>query len=431
MGKCSVKKIIDGKVGGRKMNNIIYNEDARELLSIVDEKIKVKTTITSPPYYDMKDYGSSNQVGYGQSYEEYLNDLSLIFESVFKITEENGTLWIIIDTFKRNNQVVTLPFDLANKLKEIGWLLQDIIIWKKDKTVPWSNNGFMQRKFEYILFFSKSKKFKINKDRVRVFDMTKLKKWWIKFPERYNPKGKALDEVWEFPIPTQGSWGKEYIRHFCPLPQSMVATIIQISSDENDTILDPFAGTGTVLSQSAYMKRNFIGFELNKKYISMFEEYLEKTFSKYRNEYEILSECKDQRNFEKRILNLRSLKFARVLIKCLESKTELNNFKIFVTPKKVSKLKHKLLKVEYQIIGKIDQAIFIEEAKALIDKAPLSKFGIEPVFKFLESKKFNSKYHYGYTKTNTYSFVKNSSLNSPIIRVISKISVDLNENDYL
>ena len=184
MDKCSVKKIIDGKVGDRKMSNIIYNEDARNLLTTVGEKVKVMTTITSPPYYDMKDYGSSNQVGYGQSYEAYLNDLSLIFESVFKITHEDGSLWIIIDTFKRNNQVVTLPFDLSNKLKEGGWMLQDIIIWKKDKTVPWSKNGFMQRKFEYILFFSKSLNFKLNKDRVRVFDTTKLKKWWIKFPER-------------------------------------------------------------------------------------------------------------------------------------------------------------------------------------------------------------------------------------------------------
>ena len=94
-------------------------------------------------------------------------------------------------------------------------------------------------------------------------------------------------------------------------------------------------------------------------------------------------------------------------------------------------LKHKLLKVEYQIIGQIDEAVFMKEIKELIDKTPLSKFGIEPVFKFIEFKKFNKKHHYGYTKSNTYSFVKNSNLNSQKIRVVSKICVDLNENDYL
>lgn len=113
--------------------NTIYNEDAREILKVIPKGIKVKTTITSPPYYDMKDYGSDNQIGYGQSYDEYLNDLQSIFRDIYKITEDDGSLWIVIDTFKRNNQVVTLPFDLSGKLKEVGWLLQDIIIWKKIK----------------------------------------------------------------------------------------------------------------------------------------------------------------------------------------------------------------------------------------------------------------------------------------------------------
>ncbi len=415
----------------KKSLNVIYNQDARNILDAISSETKITTTITSPPYYDMKDYDSDNQIGYGQTYEDYLNDLKSIFTGVFEITEENGTLWIIIDTFKRNNQVITLPFDLSNKLKEIGWLLQDVIIWKKDKTVPWSTNGFMQRKFEYILFFSKTINYKSNKDNVRVYDTSQLKKWWIKYPERYNPKGKSLDEVWEFPIPTQGSWGEEYIRHFCPLPQNMVATMIQISTDENDNILDPFAGSGTVLSQSAYMKRNYIGFELNNKYISMFEDYLEKTFSKYRNEYELFSQNNDQGDFEQSILDLRSLKFARVLVNNIEKNTKLDNFKFFVTPKAKSKIKHKLLYVEYQVIGQVDETIFLDEVNKLTNKAPLSKFGIEPIFKFLNSKKFNNKKHFGYTKTNTYSYVKNSDLNSSKIRVISEISVDLNENDYL
>ena len=415
----------------KKVLNVIYNKDARTILDTISSEVKVATTITSPPYYDMKDYDSDNQVGYGQSYNDYLDDLKSIFEGVFQITKENGTLWIIIDTFKRNNQVVTLPFDLSSRLKEIGWLLQDIIIWKKDKTVPWSTNGFMQRKFEYILFFSKSVNYKSNKDSVRIYDTSQLKKWWIKYPERYNPKGKALDEIWEFPIPTQGSWGDEYIRHFCPLPQSMVATMIQISSDENDIVLDPFAGSGTVLSQSAYMKRNYLGFELNKSYITMFENYLKKTFNKSRKEYELICQNTNQDIFEKRIVDLRTLKYARVLINTIEKKSTYKDFKIFVTPKGSSNSKNKLILVEYQIIGIVDEIIILELIKELIEKPPLSKFGIEPTFKFLETKQFNGERHWGYTKTNTYSYFRNPDFNSNKIRVVSEICVDLNENDYL
>jgi DNA modification methylase len=278
----------------------------------------------------MKDYNADNQIGFGQSYENYLYDIQIVFEGIFERTKINGTLWVIIDTFKRSNQVITLPFDVSNKLKEIGWLLQDIIIWKKDKTVPWSTNGFMQRKFEYILFFSKSTNFKTNKNSVRVYDTNHLKRWWVKYPERYNPKGKALDEIWEFPIPIQGSWGNKYIRHFCPLPESMVATMIQISSDENDIILDPFAGTGTVLSQSAYMKRNYVGIELNSEYVRMFENYLDKTFKEKRKEYNLYKRNEGQEHFEKNIINLRILKYARLLITKIEKDLSQKDFKILV-----------------------------------------------------------------------------------------------------
>jgi DNA modification methylase len=413
-----------------KSINTVYNQDARKILETIPEGIKIATTITSPPYFDMKDYMSDNQVGYGQTYADYLNDLQKIFEGVFQITNDDGSLWIIIDTFKRDNQVVSLPFDLVAKLKESGWLLQDIIIWKKDKTVPWSSNGFVQRKFEYILFLTKSTKFKYNHDSVRVYDTDHLKKWWVKYPERYNPKGKALDEVWEFAIPTQGSWGDKYIRHFCPLPKDMVATMIQVSTNENDIILDPFAGSGTVLSQSAYMKREYVGFELNTEYIEMFKKYLEGTFSKYRKEYE-LSKINNQDVFEKQILELRSLKFARLLLNTIEKETGLKELKIFVSYKGSSDIKNKLIEVEYQIIGNYDDFNLLEFINAQIKKSPLSKFGIQAEFKFLDVMNFDPSTHYGYTKSNTYSFIKNIDFNSDKVKVISEIYVDLNEKDYI
>ena len=216
--------------------NKIYNVDSRNILDVLDEEIQIQTTITSPPYFDMKDYGVGDQIGFGQTYTDYLSDLKSIFSGILQKTKSDGTLWIIIDTFKRQNNVVLLPFDLARELQSVGWYLQDIIIWKKDKTVPWSAKGFSQRKFEYILFFSKSPRFKYNIDAVRLCDTSQLKEWWVNYPERYNPKGKALDELWEFPIPVQGSWGDKYVRHFCPLPKELVSRIIAISTDEEDVV---------------------------------------------------------------------------------------------------------------------------------------------------------------------------------------------------
>ena len=130
--------------------NRIHNIDSRNILSILTEENMVQTTITSPPYFDLKDYGVENQIGFGQSYEKYLADLQSVFGQILKRTKDDGTLWIIIDTFKRNGSVVPLPFDLANKLKEIGWHFQDVIVW--------STSGFIQKKNRIYFIFFETKK---------------------------------------------------------------------------------------------------------------------------------------------------------------------------------------------------------------------------------------------------------------------------------
>lgn len=406
--------------------NTIHNVDSRRISEVLSEDIKIQTTISSPPYFDMKDYGDDNQIGFGQTYEDYLSDIKKVFEQVYDHTKEDGTLWIIIDTFKRNNSIVLLPFDVASKLKESGWLLQDIIIWKKDKTVPWSNNGFTQRKFEYVLFFSKSPKFKSNKDRVRIFDSRQLKKWWIKYPERYNPRGKALDEIWEYPIPVQGSWGKKYIRHFCPLPQDMVSNMIQITTDEGDIVFDPFAGSGTVMSQSAYMKRHYIGFEINKNYINTFNAYLADTFKEGRLNYEKVLTGQGQSEFEDQILNLRALKYGRMLVKVIQDELQIHS-KVMVER---IRQESNMSVVRYSLIG-VKQDIADEVVMIAISKAPLSKFEIVPMISYLDEKTIEWEQNwFCYSITNSYSYLRDVEYSDPCVRVISPIKVDLKEKDY-
>lgn len=408
------------------MLNTIYNVDSRRISEVLPKDIHIQTTISSPPYFDMKDYGEENQIGFGQSYEEYLCDIKRVFEQVYKYTKDDGTLWIIIDTFKRNNSMVLLPFDLASKLQESGWLLQDIIIWKKDKTVPWSSNGFAQRKFEYVLFFSKLPKFKNNKDNIRVFDTRQLKKWWVKYPERYNPRGKALDEIWEYPIPVQGSWGKKYIRHFCPLPQDMVSNMIQISTDEGDIVFDPFAGSGTVMSQSAYMNRLYIGFELNKNYIDTFNTYLAETLKAGRLSYEKKLNGKGQSEFEEQILNLRALKYGRMLVKVIQDELHIYSK---VKVERAHQEGNKSI-VYYSLFG-VQQDIAEKVVNEAISKAPLSKYEIEPLISYLNELNVAQRQNmYYYSITNSHSYMRGVKYSDSCVRVISPIKVDLNEKDY-
>lgn len=384
--------------------NKVYNGDSRCLLEILPEGVQVQTTITSPPYFDMKDYGVEGQVGFGQKYEEYLEDLKEIFAQIYTVTKDDGTLWIVIDTFKRDHAVVTLPFDLVQKLNSVGWKLQEIIIWKKDKTVPWSSKGFMQRKFEYVLFFSKQNNYKTNKDQVRIYDTQQLKKWWVKYPERYNPKGKALDEIWEFPIPVQGSWGTEYIRHFCPLPKEMVATMISISTDEEDVVFDPFAGSGAVMSQSAYMKRTYLGIENQPSIYNMFEAYLKSTIESGKKEYYSYMNTMDQVAFETTIQNLRALKYGRILLNNIEKDYGINDLKIYVQ-RTESSISSKI-KVEYTFIGRQLDDEFYRMISTYTNRPPLSKYGIIPTFKCgIDLSMLNIEI-YMYSKTNSHSYLR-------------------------
>ncbi|MCX5831308.1 MAG: site-specific DNA-methyltransferase [Deltaproteobacteria bacterium] len=416
----------------------IHNADARNVADYIYGEL-ITTSITSPPYFDMKDYGADDQIGFGQSYHQYLEDLKIVFSSIYKVTKNDGTLWIIIDTFKDKNGVVLLPFDLASKLKEIGWMLQDIIIWKKDKTVPWSSAGFVQRKFEYILFFSKSKNFKYHRDRVRIYDTKHLKKWWVRYPERYNPKGKALDEVWEFSIPTQGSWGDKYIRHFCPLPTDMIGNIIQLTTDEGDIVLDPFSGSGSVLVQAAYMKRKYVGFEINTKYIQMFKTYRQKTLASGTKKYEQLqADTSKQDDFENIILKLRCLKYARVLYNKTGKLFDTNPIKyIVVDDLGYSQETNKLKKVRYSIIynhNLICSNEFISILHGMSTVTPLSKFGIEPV---IELKSHVEDIHggkslYGYTSSNTNNTIGEVNIGAipPKAHILSHIKVAVVESDF-
>lgn len=423
-------------------NGIVYNKDSRELGKILNQKV-VDVTITSPPYFDLKDYGHKAQIGYGQDYKQYLKDLQTVFSNVYNCTKESGTLWVVIDAFRRDNEVIPLPFDFSNAIKEVGWKLQDVIIWAKDRTVPWAHQGQMRNLFEYILVFSKQEKYNFFIDEVRDFET--LKKWWVKYPERYNPKGKTPAGLWHFDIPTQGSWGSGYIKHFCPLPEELIEQILKISTQEGDTVLDPFAGSGAVLAKAHNMQRNYIGFELNKSYIKMFQNYLKKTGASNRRKYQSQkSKQLPQKKFSDLITDLRALKFARVMLSKLPQNTasEVQNIYVQRLKKKPSK-KKAILVAKYILFvsEKVDENKLISLLLSVSNKVPLSKYGVQAEFLIKSDKKAfltaigNRNIIYSYTNKITHKFqhqVKRADISQlPKTEIIlSGIRVDLNEKDY-
>jgi len=301
-----------------------YIGNARNIITIFKSRNipKPSLIISSPPYFDLLDYdGLRKQIGYGQNnYNLYLNDVAQVFHTCYELTEENATFWLIVDTFKKKGELIALPFDIIRKLKEFdeSWVLKDIIIWDKHKNLPWNSKGKFKNQFEYILFFSKGKNYKFKIDMVR--EINDLKKWWLSYPERYNPQGKAPSNVWQFTIPIRG-WGNGNQNHFCPIPFPLAEKIISISTDFEDVVFDPFAGSGSALALASSMGRRAYGIDINMNYKKRFLKEViagaKSYWEKRKTELEYNSTA--IKEFSNTNRNLRKLKVATAIAKHINS----------------------------------------------------------------------------------------------------------------
>ncbi|HUV02019.1 MAG TPA: site-specific DNA-methyltransferase [Desulfobacteria bacterium] len=271
--------------------------DSRDIEGIFRKHkiIKPDLIVTSPPYFDVKNYENNDgQIGFGQDYDAYLNDIIKIFQKCYELSSSHATFWMVMDTVRKDGVTVPLPFDinkeLANQPSQT-WRLKDVVIWDKTKNIPWNAKGRFKNHFEYIFFYAKDEQYKFNIDKIR--EIADLKKWWLTYPERYNPRGKAPSNLWEFTTPIRG-WGNGCLNHFCPFPFPLAERIISISTDENDFVFDPFAGSGSVIAMASVMNRNAVGIDINEKYKQQFEREVligaQKYWEKRNKELKLISE---------------------------------------------------------------------------------------------------------------------------------------------
>lgn len=267
-----------------------------------------------------------------------------------------------------------LPFDLARRLTEIGWILQDIVIWNKDRTLPWSHRGKLRNMFEYITFYSKEREFNYHLGRVR--EIVELKDWWVRYPERYSPKGRAPARTWSIPIPRQGSWGNNWVRHFNPLPPELVERIIMLTTDEGDVVLDPFAGSGVVLAGADILGRRYLGLDLNSNYKEMFEQRVLPTIrSLRRHRVGRLQETeRNQKTFGRLICSLRRTKYPKELIRLYRK--EFGELELQAVVGLQRAATDRLEVVCLFSPGSRIPNDFLAQAEKLCRRPPLSKYGL-------------------------------------------------------
>jgi DNA modification methylase len=120
-----------------KDGSVLICADSRRVLDQLPENL-VNTTVTSPPYGDLKNYGRVRQIGFGQSLgDEYLSDIQIVLKSLFRVTKTGGALWLVLDMLRSSGHTIALPWEVIDRARQAGWTFQDTIVWDKGR----SNRG--------------------------------------------------------------------------------------------------------------------------------------------------------------------------------------------------------------------------------------------------------------------------------------------------
>jgi len=292
----------------------IYNGDSLKVLkSLPDES--VNCCVTSPPYWEQRDYEVNGQIGLEKELLEYVDKLIEIFHEVKRILKDNGTLWLVtgdsyngsggagyqfgdpkkpkIKHFKNPNQnykglkpkdLCGIPWRTAFALQADGWWLRQDIIWHKPNSKPDPVKDRCTTAHEYIFLLSKSRKYYYNYEAIlepytkpmnrwggnnlvaknkSVWDSKTGQKTYRNRDMCPNKAGRNKRSVWSVnTMPFSGV-------HPAVFPEKLIEPCILAGCPEGGIVLDPFVGSGTVLRVAKRFNRKSIGIDLNKDYCEM------------------------------------------------------------------------------------------------------------------------------------------------------------------
>jgi DNA modification methylase len=282
-----------------ELSNRIVCADANQFLLTLPDGC-IDCTVTSPPYFRQRDYGSPGQIGQEATPQEYVEKLVSLFRHCFRVTSETGSLWLVLGDKYLDGVQLGMPWRVALALGEVGWVLRSDIIWHKPNAMPSAVKNRPTTDHEYVFFFTKSQtRYYYDADAVRQPHVTftaasRMRGGRGHFGKRngtpeqgknggsdnlhdgrwdqaFHPKGRNRRTVWSVPL------SKFREAHFAVFPESLVETCILAGSPEDGLVLDPFLGSGTTAVVARRLKRRYLGVECVPDYCAMAERRLAKS----------------------------------------------------------------------------------------------------------------------------------------------------------
>jgi len=293
-----------------KVNGTLLHGDCLRLLKTLKNE-SVNCCITSPPYFQLRDYEVAGQIEMENTPEEYIGKLVAVFREVKRVLKPDGTLWVNIgDTYagsgkghdgdgthcagpkQKTNKgstvranrtkpeickpkdLIGIPWMLAFALRADGWYLRSEVIWHKPSVMP------------------ESVKDRPTKSHEQIFLLTKSEQYFYDAVAVAEPRSSKLHAPGNSPNPerrdnerSEAAWGDPNTRnrrsvwsmnpgsydgaHFATFPPELPELCMKAGCPVGGTLLDCFAGTGTTLAVAAQNGRSYIGIELNPEYVEM------------------------------------------------------------------------------------------------------------------------------------------------------------------
>jgi DNA modification methylase len=250
----------------------LWNADSRRLDFLPDESVQL--VVTSPPYWTLKEYNSSDgQMGSIADYEEFLEQLDLVWRECHRLLVPGGRLVCVVGDVclsrRRNggeHTVVPLHASIQEHCRRLGFSNLSPIIWYKIANAvfeasgngggflgkPYEPNAVIKNDIEFILMERKPGGYRTPSPAARILSVIPIERHKVWF-----------QQIWS------GLAGASTRHHPAPYPLELAERLVRMFSFVGDTVLDPFMGTGSTSVAAARWGRNSVGVEVDREYFQM------------------------------------------------------------------------------------------------------------------------------------------------------------------
>jgi DNA modification methylase len=244
---------------------MIYHGDCLDIMPTLEDK-SIDLTVTSPPYDNLRTYNGNSAF-----------DFEGIAKELFRVTKDGGVVvWVVADATIKGSETGT-SFRQALYFKEIGFNLHDTMIFHKLNAMPLTHNRY-DPAFEYMFIFSKGRPMTFNPLREKCIYQGTTKKRFLEVKSSIETsscsrqrdektvvqESKFRKNVWSYPVGIEAEYKTG--NHPAIFPEKLATDHVLSWSNEGDTVLDPFAGSGTTGVACLNTGRKFILIEKDAGY---------------------------------------------------------------------------------------------------------------------------------------------------------------------